>query len=94
MFHFDKTSQKEHYYEKNNEQETRNKNSVKLQNVNIAPHMLKQVMRLMRSLGLNKMEKDIVDVKIVRITYAYGKKRVMNNNKNIIKPIMKTIMKR
>jgi uncharacterized membrane protein len=55
-------TQKEHYHEKYSKQETQ-KHIMKVQNVNIVPHMLKQVMMLMKSLGLNKMEKDLVDVK-------------------------------
>ena len=73
------TTQKEHYYEKNNKQETQK--NMKVQNVNIAPHMLKQMMKLMKSLGLNKMEKYIVDVTNVGLIYAYAKKHIMKTTR-------------
>ena len=58
-FLFDKTA-KDHYYDKNNTQETQ-KHIMKVQNANIVPQKQK-VMKLMKNLGLNKMEKYIVDV--------------------------------
>ena len=38
---------------------------MKVLNVNIVLQMQKQMKKWMKSLGLNKMEKDIVDVRIV-----------------------------
>jgi hypothetical protein len=41
------------------------KHIMKVQNVKIVPHVLKQAMKSMECLDLNKIEKDIVDVEIV-----------------------------
>ena len=83
----DKT-QKEHYYEKNNIQETQKQHyeSAKCQ---YCATYAKTNDEVNEKFGLQEMEKYIADVKVVWTIYAYGKQHIMKNNKNKIQTLWK-----